>query len=156
MQSMLETLWSICCAQPLNWLEAEGGRFSVIVHPLWEETWAGQGIFTFWMLNGRIDTLLSPLDTRWSAQALFTAQMPLMWTTHLYFDTAVRLLMPVCAYLILAACSILVTTVVSVGGKANFSMVVINIKSDMTGWDASLQWQYRTSLVIIPQTGMKG
>lgn len=35
--------------------------------------------------------------------------------------------------LVQAACSILVTIVMSVGGKADFSMLVINITSDTTG-----------------------
>lgn len=61
-----------------------------------------------------------------------------------------------CVSLVQAACNILVTTVMSVGGKADFSMVVINIKSDMTGGEILLCSDNKTSVFIIPQTGAQG
>lgn len=55
-----------------------------------------------------------------------------MGTANLCYGTGDKV-NPVCAMLIQAACCILVTTVLSVGGKADFSMLVINIKFDTTG-----------------------
>lgn len=58
-----------------------------------------------------------------------------------------------CAYLAQAACTLLVTTVMSVGGKADFSTVVINIKSDTAGGEMLHYDDNKTSVFIIPQTG---
>lgn len=60
------------------------------------------------------------------------------------------------ACLVQTACSILVTTVMSVGGKAYFSTVVINIKSDAKGEERQCYSDNKTSVFITPQTGPQG